>query len=588
MTENLTGYPSIDKPWLKYYTEDGLRAELPSGSMFDYVFRRNAAHPNDVALVYYGNKIRYQDLFEKIDRCASSFSHLGIRKGDIVTVQAIAVPQLVAMLYALNKLGACCSMLFPDIRASEIERTMEKTQSKLFIVVDKLFSSYETEFSAAFDPPILLLNVAEEMGLPARLLAKKKAAYRQQNRRLTTLTWKQFLALPAGAYTPNHDPDTPAFLMRTGGTTGVAKEVVLTNLNFNSVAEATANTVLCRTWKRGSTSINLLPPFIAFGIGSSLHHPLSFGIASIIVLDISPRSVGKLLAKYRPNYVIAGTVQAEQMMKDLRAQKVDMRSLELAAIGGEAMSKKFEQEFYSFLKAHNSKVRLVKGYGLTETAATAISETIHASKIGSVGIPLPFCNLKIVDIDSGEALPYNREGEIYISSPGLMREYYKDPAATNEAIAEQDGVRWLRTGDIGSVSPDGFLTITGRIKRMIVCLEKDTYHKVFPQLLEEKLTAIPGISEIAIVGVADEAAAHRLAAFVVPEPDGSADALKERVLRFSAANFETYAQLREIYIVDALPRTRIGKVDFRALERTAENSAQKARRKGRDEPNEPN
>lgn len=286
-------------------------------------------------------------------------------------------------------------------------------------------------------------------------------------------------------------------------------------------------------------------------------------------LDISPRAVGKLLKKYNPNYIIAGTVQAEQMMKDIQLQEIDMSSIELVAVGGEAISKKFEQEYDAFLKAHNCKVQLTKGYGLTETSATVIAETIYANKTGSVGIPIPFCNIKIVDMDSGKELPYNHEGEIFISSPGLMQEYYKNPAATDEVIMEQDGVRWLRTGDVGSVSPDGFLTITGRIKRMIVCFENDIYHKVFPKLLEEKLETIKGISEVAIVGVADEATAHRLAAFVITEHDCDAKALKERVISFSTANFESYEQLCEIRVIEALPRTLIGKVDFRALERMA-------------------
>ncbi len=570
MNENMTGSPSIDKPWMKYYSEEALRAELPVGSMFDYVFRRNAEHPNDIALVYYGNKISYQALFEKIDRCASSFTHLGVKKGDVVTVQAIAVPQLAAVLYALNKLGACCNMLMPDARAADIECAMERTQSKFFVVVDKLLSTYETEFSDSFDKPILLINVAEEMGFPARLLAKKKAAYKQQNSSFSTLTWKKFLALPVSEYTPNHDSDMPAFMVRTGGTTGISKEVVLTSRGFNSVAEAMFHTDMSHGWIRQHTNLNLLPPFIAYGIGSGLHHPLSYGITSIIVLDISPRAVGKLFAKYRPNYVMAGTVQAEQMMRDLQQQKVDMSSLELMSVGGEAMSKKFEQEYNAFLKEHNCKTFLTKGYGLTETSAVVIAETLRANAIGSVGIPIPFCNVKAVDMDSGEELPYNNEGEIYISSPGLMREYYKNPAATAEVIVEQDGVRWLRTGDVGSISQEGLLTITGRIKRMIVCFENDIYHKVFPKLLEEKLETVGGVSEVAIVGVADEASAHRLAAFIVPEHGCDETALKERVEGFSAANFETYEQVHEIYITEALPRTLIGKVDFRALERKAE------------------
>lgn len=569
MNQQLTGYPSIDKPWTKYYTQEEKTLQIPEGSMFDYLYERNKDYPDDIAMEYYGHRYTFKDLFHLIDRCCRNLSALHIGIGDIVTVQAISIPQSIILIYALNKLGACGNMLYPDAKATDVISSMENTQSKLLIVVDKIFEKYENDLPVDLGNTVILMNVAEEMSFLPRLIARKKAAYTRKNPGITAISWSQFMQGEGTAYAVSHDSQIPAFMLRTGGTTGIPKEVVLSSRNFNAVAEGTFYTKLCPKWERQKVYLLLLPPFIAFGIGSGIHHSLSFGTKLVISLDVSPSAISALFLRYKPNYVVAGTVQIEQLMIDLKNKKSDLHHIDLLAVGGEAMSSGFEDSLKEFLAEHRSNVIPIKGYGLTETAATVVAETIYANKKSSVGIPLAVCNMKVVDPDTGEELTYNKQGEICLSSPGVMQEYYKNPEATSDIIETIDGVRWLHTGDIGEISEDGLLTITGRIKRIIVCKEGIVYHKVFPQLLEDQFSKIPGVKEISIVGRNDPDTGNALVAFVVSDAGVDFGSVKKKLTEFAGQKLERFERPVEYVCMKELPRTLIGKVDFRNLEKQA-------------------
>ena len=567
--KKLTGYPSIDKPWLKYYSHEAKSLTIPEGSMFDYMYHRNADYPEDIAIEYYGRTFTYGELFRQINQCARSLAALGIKKGDIVTVQAIPLPQVVVIIYALTRIGACGNMLYPDAKAYDVVSSMEKTQSQLLIVVDKLLSTYEEDLPETFNNTILLLNVAEQMSVIPRLLTRRKAAYTQKNRNLHTVFWREFISGNGESYQENHDGNLPAFMLRTGGTTGIPKEVVLSSKSFNAVATETYYSKLCDEWKRQNISLLLLPPFIAFGIGSGIHHSLAFGTKLIITLDVSPNAVSKLFSKYKPNYIIAGTVQIDQLISDLWHKKQDLHYIEMLAVGGDSISASFEERLDCFLKNHRCYITPIKGYGLTETSATVTMETIYAHKAGSVGIPLANCNIKIVDPESHEELMYDKIGEVYVSTPGMMLGYYQDQQATDEVIEIINGEKWLHTGDIGTISKDGLLTITGRIKRIIVCKEGFVYHKVFPLLIEDQLSKLPGVKEISIVGRTDDKVGNLLVAFIVTEDKESKEKVIDAVKDYCSSNLESYARPVEYIVVDSLPRTLIGKVDYRALEERA-------------------
>jgi long-chain acyl-CoA synthetase len=563
----ITGFPSIDKPWRKYYSDEEINMNVPEGTMYDYIFERNKDYLHEIALEYYGRKMEYQELFMMIDRCCRCLSGLGVKKGDVVTIQTIALPQVIVLMYALNRIGACGNMLYPDAKAEKVISTMQRTNSKLLVVLDHILSSYELNLSDTFEHRIILLNIADEMTILPKLMVRKSSAYMQKNHALNTIPWKAFIKMAGTEFQENHDADVPAFMLRTGGTTGIQKEVVLSSRNFNGVAEGVYRSKMCPCWERQRISLLLLPPFIAFGIGSGIHHSLAFGTKLVISLDISPNVISKLFKRYKPNYVTAGTVQIEQFMNDLEQQKDKLDYIKMLAVGGESMNAVFEERLQKFLKKHQCDVIPIKGYGLTETTACVVAETIHAHRIGSVGIPIGLCNVKIVDIETGKECGYDSPGEICLSSPGIMQGYFANEDATNEVMDVIDGVRWLHTGDVGEIAENGMLTITGRIKRIIVCREGLTYHKVFPLLIEECLLQIDGIQEISIVGRPDETVGNVLVAFVVLNDGVVSEQVMSELKKFCNSSLEVYERPVEYIIKQELPRTLIGKVDYRALEK---------------------
>ncbi len=484
--KELTGYPSIDKPWLKYYSDEEKKITLPTGTMYDYLYGMNKSHLNDIAIIYFNNKINYKQLFEKINSCAGSLSAIGVCKGDIVTIQSILLPQVIVLMYALNKIGAVGNMLYPNIQPKEIKATMDKTHSNFLFAFDKIFSSYEMFINNDFCKKIIFFNASDEMDITTKILAGAKTKYNIPKNLHIAMTWSDFIKLDKKDCKECHDSSAIAFIVGTGGTTGVPKMVMLSNINFNYVAEATRLTDM-QNWERRTRNLNYLPPFIAFGISSGIHHPLSFGITSIITLDFTMANVGKAFAKHMPNCFIAGLAHVLKIIEEPSLKKKNLGFLQMIAAGGDTIPKTAEIKINQFLLKHGSKLKLIKGYGMTETAGTVVAETMSANKIGALGIPLPLSNMKIVDLDSGDELPYDEQGEICLCSKGIMIGYYDNQAETDKMIEKNGSELWIHTGDIGMIDKDGFLAITGRMKRIIVYVDGDVFYKIFPKVLEEKI-----------------------------------------------------------------------------------------------------
>ncbi|MBE6815364.1 MAG: acyl--CoA ligase, partial [Ruminococcaceae bacterium] len=190
---------------------------------------------------------------------------------------------------------------------------------------------------------------------------------------------------------------------------------------------------------------------------------------------------------------------------------------------------------------------------------------------GSVGVPLVYTNIKIVDTETNEELTYNKDGEICIETPCTMMGYFKNEEETANVLRKHnDGKIWVHTGDIGSVDEDGFIKITGRIKRMIGIYENGIFHKVFPKLLEDEYLKKDSIKAISIVGKPIDETTNTLIAFVVAENGVDKEKLNSELISFTKEKFETYEQPSKFVFVEKLPLTTIGKVDYRALEKEAE------------------
>ncbi len=571
MEKKLTGYPSIDKPWLKYYTEEALQQMLKPNTIFGHMYERNREHLDDIALMYFERKITYGQLFQQIESCAHSLTALGVKTGDIVTIQTLAIPQTVILLYALSRVGAVANLIFITSTESEVNHFLKHTESKLYFVLDGVYQQFSSVLSGTQVEKVILLGVDTEMDVLTRL------AYRLTNCSKTAysgnvLSWKQFMKLESEHYADAAvDENRPVAMVYTGGTTGISKAVVLSNRSINALAFQYERAGM--GFVRQDVFMDSLPPFVAFGISVSLHLPLCVGVKTVLIPDPTANSAAKGFMKYKPNYYVAGCVQIEAIFTQPKAQKMDFSFLKLLATGGDALPAVREQYINNFLNMHCNKTVVVQGYGMTELAATVCTGIPNALCFGTCGVPLPDTNVKIVDTDTGDELGYGQLGEVCICAPSAMLGYFKEDTETANILRlHHDGQWWIHTGDIGSMDINGFLTIAGRIKRIIVTFKATVWRKIFPKLLEEKLEKLPGVQSAVIVGDSDRPEDCDLVAFIVSNLDHPVT--EEALRNFAAEHFADFEQPARYHFLTELPRTQLGKVDYRALEREAQKDTE--------------
>lgn len=574
--KKLTGYPSIDKPWLKYYTEEIINAPLPECTMYEYICDNNRDYLDDIALVYFGRKFSYKSLIQIIDQTAAALVEVGIKRGDVVTIQSLSVPQVIFIIYALSKIGAIANLIFADANAEAVKASLAETNSHVLIALEPIFDAIKGGLSDADLKAVIVIRIQDEMDFATKTIYSLATKAKKIKPEGNIIPWNDFYAMGKGktAAIQGHSAD-PVIMVYTGGTTGKSKAVVLSNYNMN----AGALQYVHLGFERRFSMLCALPPFIAFGITVTLHLPLAFGLKTVLCVGADPTDIGGFVKKYKPNCVICGAAQAEKLMAAIQDEKIDLSFLRCLSLGGDVLPEKLEDKLNEFLITHNAKVRIAQGYALSETSATAVSSTrtvgITVYKKGTIGVPLVHTNIKIVDPDTGEIMKYGQNGEICIHGPCTMMEYFNNPEETNNALKiHDDGLVWVHTGDIGSIDEDGFLSIVGRIKRMILTFEDNVCHKVFPQLLEDEFLKCAGIHAISIVGKGreDESLVNDLIAFAVLENDTPEDIARAELEKFAQQHFETYERPYKYIFVDALPRTTIGKVDYRALEKEAEKT----------------
>ncbi len=568
--KKLTGYPSIDRPWLKYYSEKAINAPLPECTIYEYLWENNKDHLDDVALIYFERKITYKSLFSKIDRTASAFVNMGIGKGDIITIQSLSLPQVIYMIYALSKIGAVANLIYVTSTSKEVIDNLIQTKSKLYLVIDSVFAKFNTNITTPYLKNIILLSVADELPTLLKVGYNLKTKTFRYNDEI--LTWKSFIdhANKNSIAVTGCDSDT-VIMIYTGGTTGVSKGVMLSNNNLNISA------LQCSYYgiERQSRFLSVLPPFIAFGVALTIHLPLVVGAKTIMGVSANPSEIGGFVSKCKPNYLICGTMQAEKMLAALKGKKINLSFLKWLVVGGDCLSNKLENELNEWLSSNNSTIKVTQGYAMSETSATAAISVYTPSKIifkkDTVGIPLVYTNVKIVDVDNNQEVTYGKQGEICMNTPCMMMGYYDNKDETNHILRKHnDGKVWVHTGDIGYIDEDGFITIVGRIKRIILVLDNDICHKVFPKMLEEKFLNTGILKAISIVGRKNKDTLNELVAFVTLEPKILEEDAIKALTQYAIENLESYECPITYIAKEKLPTTTIGKVDYRALEKEAE------------------
>ena len=557
-TKKATGYPSVDKPWLKYYTKESISVPLSDCTMYQYIWNNNKDNLSDVALRYYGAKITYRKLFRYIKRAAAAFSAMGVASGDVVTIMSMHTPETIIAIYALNYIGAIANMVYMTLSENEIVESVRNTNSKILVVLD-VVAEKANIIQNELNVPVIVLGVADSMPFFYKTiyrLKEKRASY-------SFLTWRTFLNNHSSITPIIEERDLPAVIVYTSGTTGNPKGVLLSGYRMNNISEQLK--LSYGDNRRQETVLMILPPFIAFGI-SMIHRALGTGMDMTLCIEMDSDRIGKLFGKLKPNRFVSGPLLLEGIMKHTHG---DLSKVYDITGGGEAINPALEDRFNEFLLKHNSKAQYMGGYGMSEFGSVITLNWLHACKKGSVGIPLPLTQIKIIDPDTKRELSYNEIGEITVSTPCAMLQYYNDESATKEILLAEDGMNWIRTGDLGYVDNDGFVFIKGRIKRIYTVLDKNQVAcKLFPQRIEDLFINCETVEKCAVVVKPDKRRRFVPIAFVTLNTDNKDSALSE-LHHIAVQEMPDHMQPADIVSIDTMPMTQSGKIDYKKLEEIA-------------------
>lgn len=555
-----TGYPSIDKPWMKFYSPKCKEIDIPKCSLYENIWNNNKEHLSDIALHYFGTKITYGRLFDMIRIAEGRARKLDIKSGDKIGFISLYTPEMIALFYALNKLGAVCCMMDPRTAPENLSKYIKSADVKCLFIQDACIDITDKVLSIIEIKKAVVLSTCASMEFPKKQLIymKMRKKYSQRYIRFEKIDYEKIIDAETK---PTDVGRQPAVVCYTGGTTGESKGVLLSNENINSVVEQFRAPT--GGFERQQKWLSPAVPFVAYFLICSLHMPLAFGMQCYIQLYDNERMI-KAVSKYKINHLAATPFFYEKLFKN---REKDFSYIIMPTTGGDKLSEKTYNTINEYLEAGNCSWKICNGYGMTEVSSGAcISFNGKSNKANSVGIPLINTIVTAFDTGNGEELRQGQQGEICISSPCVMLEYLGNKAATDEVIRFHHGRRWMHTGDIGYIDENGCVFIVGRLKRMIVRFDG---FKIFPSLVEEKILTCPLVSDCSCVAMKDkehEVGEVAVIFYTTKDKNAVAENIENELRKISEQFLPKYSQPSAYHMIDELPYTHAGKVDYRKLE----------------------
>lgn len=548
-----TGYPSIDKPWLKYYTENYIRDEVPHMTAYDYLKKLNENNLELTAIDSDFGTYTYKELFENIEKTAKALYKKGVKNGKKVVVMLPTLPHESFILYGLDRVGAAMCPVPPQYKPIEVCNTINKFDADLFITFDFLLTP-EMENTVYRDT-----NLKHIVNIGFGPI---------QNRDNRTISWSEFIEDGKNVEMPEiiRNPEDVLFFSGTGGSTGEPKSVMLNDNSFNIIVHQFINSDV--DYCVGDRWIRLWPIFSASAAISNHHVTLCTGGCALLRnFPLNVNDFPEMIIKDKPNHIIMIPQLVDALEQSELLKNEDLSYIKTAGCGGLAISAQFEERINKWYKEHNIDTFLGFGYGNTEGATSiAMRSNFATTSVGTAGAPMVKTNVSIFDPETLEEIQYGKEGEICVNSEAIMMGYYKEEELTAEAIkTHPDGTKWLHPKDLGIMSSDGILTVKGRMTRMIFVFPTA---KIYPQTIESLISKVPGVKEVVVCQTPDleHDGFYLPVYFIVPYNNYDSEKVIENVEAKCNAELPDYSRPSEIYIKETLPLTKVGKPDVRALE----------------------
>lgn len=548
--------PLDSRPWLRHY-EPGVPKTIayPTRPLQHLLDDAAARFPNRPAVTFFGRDLTYRALRDLADRFAGGLRALGLQSGERVSLHLPNCPQFVIAYYGTLKAGGVIVPFNPLYVEREIAGQLADCGASIAVTLDLFAERVMAAKTGSRVAHVIVTRINEFFPAPLRLLYPLRAWRRGEWPRITPgATTHLFHTVTAGTPHPAQavqgNADT-AVLLYTGGTTGTPKAAMLTHGNLVANAYQSALWYVTPPEATGTT-VGVLPLFHSYAMTVVMNGTLLKGGRMVLLPRFDAEAVLKIIARYRPDQLPGVPTLYNALAGHPAAGRFDLSSVRACISGAAGLPAEVQSRFERVTGG-----TLVEGYGLTEASpVTHVNPLAGLRKPGSIGIPVPDTDARIVDLEEGTAaLPIGETGELVVRGPQVMAGYWNRPAET--AAAVRDG--WLFTGDVARVDEDGFFYIVDRKKEMLITGGLNVY----PREVEEVLFAHPAVLEAALVGVPDPHKGEVGRAFVVLRP--GAQATEEELLSHCRAHLARYKVPKELGFRDSLPKSLIGKVLRRVL-----------------------
>lgn len=564
-------------PWLEYYSRQERSIKFTEKSIYRYMVDEVGEDKDYIALNYFGRRISYNEFFYNINLVAKALREYGVKDQDIVTICCPNMPEAIYTFYACNKIGAVADMVHPLSSPEQLESYLNNSKSRILIVVDFDYDKYKEVIPKTLVYKTILVSPKESMPIGLSVGYAITRSITQKRPKLTDnkyLSWKDFIAtglLSKDKYNADVKKDDLALILHSGGTTGTPKGIMISNYSFNAIAQQAAVNVIDVRPK--DKIVTILPIFHGFGLGICVHTPLCLKVETILMPEYDANRFYKIWKNDKPNVILGVPTLWEGMLSNPKFDNVDMSQLKYIISGGDHLTIPAEERINEFLHKHGAHVNIGKGYGMTESVAATAYTFPGTNEPGSIGIPMVGNTYRICNPDTLEELPLGEEGEICVQGPTIMMGYLNNKEETDNVIkTHKDGTKWLHTGDIGYISPNGVVYYTQRLKRMIVV----SGFNVYPSMIEETISKHPSVEKVCVIGIPHQYKMHVPKAFIVLKKGIEPTAkIKKEIIDICKETLSVYSLPKYYEFREELPKTLYGKIDFKQLEKEEENKKEK-------------
>ncbi|MBQ8502863.1 MAG: acyl--CoA ligase [Clostridia bacterium] len=496
-------------------------------------------------------------LFNDVEKMAAFLDSKGIKKGDVVTAFLPSCGHAFIAFYALSKLGVISNFVHPMTPPNQLLEIMAHTKSKGLFILD-LFA---LPFKSVIEQHMAIVCSTSDFcdGIAFKYAKGNEMQNAPVPEHENVVRYMDIMAMDLSPV-----PDAPApgmddaIYLHGGGTTGKSKTIIHSNFSFNSLAY---KLYILDTYHEYCKCYSMctLPCFHAFGLGGAMHYAICNAYQPIMIPKLDPVQANELIRKYRVTEILSVPRMFQKLVEAPNFENEGTKNLAMIFAGGDVVTNEFVRKFDDIMEKHGAPARLCRGYGLTEMCAVCTTNSHFQYNRESAGYPLPGVEIEIWDDDCNK-LPAGTIGEIVFAGDTMMNRYLPDDVIQETGIyIDENGKKWVRTGDMGYLDEDGYVFFSGRKKRIIIIAG----YNIYPATIEQKLEKLDYLNEVcAVQGYNEEGKPDVKLCVSLRDPEADKAEIEKELLRYCRQNMEAYACPRRVEFHELLPRTKMEKIDF--------------------------